>query len=378
MPQATEDCRGLNDRPPASCLILTPDYAPSVGGLQILCQRLAETVSALDVEVVTAISGANPGSLGARLRSTTVSRHLSRPALRNTAGNAFGLWRAFVTRPQVLLSMHVTMSPAAIVSRRTCGIPYVQYVHAKEIGARPWLDRQALTRADAVIAVSEHSRMLAVNAGASAARVKVIPPGVDLPAPDDHPKSTVPTLVTVARMDDHHKGHDIILRALPTILAAVPEVRWICIGDGKLRAGYEQFARQLGVADHVRFLGRVSDDERDRWLRRSHAFVMPGRAGADGSEGFGIAYLEASARATAVIGPRVGGALDAVADGLSGVLVAPNDPLALAKAAIDLLCNHEQRHRLETGGRIWAEQHSWPLIAAQVEGVLLDIVSSRI
>ncbi len=84
------------------------------------------------------------------------------------------------------------------------------------------------------------------------------------------------------------------------------------------------------MLDAIRFLGSVSDEERNLWLRRAHLLAMPSRlpAGGFAGEGFGIAYLEAGAYGKPVVAGNVGGALDSVSDGESGLLVDPTDPVA--------------------------------------------------
>jgi phosphatidylinositol alpha-1,6-mannosyltransferase len=84
-------------------------------------------------------------------------------------------------------------------------------------------------------------------------------------------------MITVGRLEDSRKGHDVVIRALPLIVRRLPEVEWIVIGDGSLRAELEQAAAATGVREHVRFLGAVDDADRDAWLDRAHVYVMPAR-----------------------------------------------------------------------------------------------------
>jgi phosphatidylinositol alpha-1,6-mannosyltransferase len=126
----------------------------------------------------------------------------------------------------------------------------------------------------------------------------------------------------------------VLIGALAGIRARIPDVEWVVIGEGPLRSRLEALASSAGVAQSVRFLGEVSESERNLWLRRADVFAMPSRH--DG-EGFGIAYLEASAYGKPVLAGNVAGALDAVADGVSGLLVDPSDPAAVGEALTRLL-----------------------------------------
>ncbi len=165
-----------------------------------------------------------------------------------------------------------------------------------------------------------------------------------------------------------------MLEALALIRARVPGAEWVVVGDGPLRAELERRAAQIGVRDAVRFTGRVSDVERDAWLDRARVFVMPSRlpAGGAGGEGFGIVYLEAGAHGLPVVAGAVAGALDAVIDGETGVLVAPEDPSAVADAVAGLLLDPARARRLGEAGARRARELSWPRMVARVEDVLLE------
>jgi phosphatidylinositol alpha-1,6-mannosyltransferase len=106
---------------------------------------------------------------------------------------------------------------------------------------------------------------------------------------------------------------------------------------------------------------------------------MPSRLPADGlaGEGFGIVYLEAAAHGVPVVAGNVAGALDAVADGESGLLVDPTDSRAVAGALSSLLLDGELATRLGRAGAERAKRFAWPSIAARLEAVLLDLVAHQ-
>ncbi len=135
-----------------------------------------------------------------------------------------------------------------------------------------------------------------------------------------------------------------------------------------------------GLDETVEFLGRTADAERNRWFDRAWAFCMPSRiprAGI-GGEGFGIAYMEAAAHRLPTIGGNVAGALDAVVDGETGLLVDPTDHLAVAAAAVELLSDRERAEAMGRAGRRYAEEHGWPRIAVQVEGLLREVAGKGV
>jgi phosphatidylinositol alpha-1,6-mannosyltransferase len=226
-----------------------------------------------------------------------------------------------------------------------------------------------------VIAVSAHSERLAVDAGADPARVHRVLNGVDLPVGPRTQPAARPTIVTVARLEDSYKGHDVMIRALPLLRARIPDVEWLVVGDGKLRPGLERLAVEAGVGDAVRFLGELSDADRDAALQRARVFAMPSRLppGGVGGEGFGIAYLEAAAHGLPVVAGDVGGALDAVVDGETGILVDPEDPAAVAEALTALLLDPDHARALGEAGARRAQDFAWPAVARRFEDIVLDL-----
>jgi glycosyltransferase involved in cell wall biosynthesis len=103
---------------------------------------------------------------------------------------------------------------------------------------------------------------------------------------------------------------------------------------------------------------------------------MPSRLPGAGfaGEGFGIAYLEAGAYCKPAVGCSVGGALDSVVDGETGLLVEPDEPLALANAMTRLLEDRDLAARLGARGRARAQEQAWPLVASRMREVLLEAI----
>ena len=357
-------------------LILTPDFPPQPGGIQLLIHRLATTMSRLDPLVVAPrTGGAEEFDRSSRVPVHRVAPppggHRAAIAALNLA--AIGIARRF--RPDVVLSAHIVTSPAAAAIKRGSGVAAVQYLLAKEAVTRPKLAAFAIAQSDATIAISHHTRELAIRFGAHDATLHLIPPGVDLPERRVRDRLDRPTLITVSRLEERYKGHDTVIHALPLIRARVDRVQWVVIGDGSLRRPLERLAETYGVESSIRFLGAVDNQERDDWLEQAHVFTMPSRVPGDGlgGEGFGIVYLEANWRELPVVAGAAGGALDAVADGESGLLVDPDDPVALADALTRLLLDPEFRQALGAQGAERARQFSWSVMTRRVEEVLLGV-----
>lgn len=357
--------------------ILTPVFPPARGGIETLTHRLALALPGYEPFVVAGHAPGEPPALPFRVRRVANDPPGGRKAiLRLNAAAAADLARS---RPDAVLCMHVRAGVAACAHAAAFRTPFVQYVHAKEVLESPQTARFVLSRARGVIAVSAFARELAEAAGAAAERCVVVPNGIDAAPPPTVPKAARPTLVTVSRLADRYKGHDVLLRALPGILARVPDARWVVVGDGPLRAGLERDAAALGVAGAVEFAGAVDDGERDRLLDEAWAFAMLSRPPAAGraGEGFGIVFLEASARGLPVVAGRTPGVVDAVSGEEGGILVDPLDADAAADAIAGLLADPARASRIGAAGRERSRRFSWELVGARVAGVLDGISGDR-
>jgi phosphatidylinositol alpha-1,6-mannosyltransferase len=360
-------------------LIVTPDFPPAPGGIQLLIHRLASGLADVESRVVAlGVEGDVEFDAACGLDVRRVARKSAgRNRLAVARLNAAAVRAGFGFRPDVIVCGHVVAAPAAALLRRAGRGRVVQYLHGDEFRTRSGLVRRAIAGADAVIAVSRHTREMALAAGCDPDRLHVIPPGVDLPPPAAAERSSSPTIVTVARLVEAYKGHDVMIRALRRVRERIPTARWVVVGDGPLRPGLEELARREGVADAVEFAGSLSDAERDARYDEAHVFAMPSRLPEEGlgGEGFGIVYLEAGAHGLPSVAGDVAGARDAVVDGETGLLVDPTDPAAVAAGLTELLADRERATRMGAAAREHAEGHAWPRIVARVEDLLRLVIA---
>lgn len=272
---------------PCRVLVATPDFPPDHGGIQYLTYRLVAHFEAASPRVCALeADGAAEWDCvhGIDVRRVPVSSDQRMSIARL---NAAVIAEAVRSRPDVLLAMHIGLAPAVTVVRRLLGTPTVTYVHADEVVAFPLMAHVALRHSTRIIAVSRYTSGLAVAARADDASITVIPPGIDWVERPLTPRDPRPTIVTVARLEDRYKGHEVIMRALPIVRARVPDVQWMVVGDGSLRGELERLTVSHGVDDEVHFFGAVSDRQRDRVLDRAHVFAMPSRVPPGGGKGSG-------------------------------------------------------------------------------------------
>ncbi len=156
--------------------------------------------------------------------------------------------------------------------------------------------------------------------------------------------------LVVARLEAR-KGHRYVLQALAQLPPQFDDVVLVLAGDGPERAALEHLAATLRLSDRVRFLGEHSDP----WslYAVANVVVLP----SVGHEDFPIVILEAMAAARPVVASRVAGIPDQVVDGVTGSLVAPGDPTALAAAVAGVLGTPGQVEQMGTAGRHRYETH---------------------
>ncbi len=228
--------------------------------------------------------------------------------------------------PDLVISAHLYHGPLAAMIAGLTGARLVTQLHGTEVWTRLTQEHvRALERSDLVLCVSRDTRArVRAQANLTDERVLVVSNMVaDVFKPGDRAAirerlglSGKPMLLTVARLDprDGYKGHDLVIDALHGLAGGnnTQLVYWIA-GDGEDRGRLERRAHDLGVADRVRFLGKLSRAELVDLYRAADLFVLP-----SAGEGFGIVFIEAMACGTPALGLAIGGAPDALGDGELG------------------------------------------------------------
>ncbi len=164
------------------------------------------------------------------------------------------------------------------------------------------------------------------------------------------------------------KGMDTLIRASALLAASHPHLRVVVGGEGRDRPRLERLAAR--VTAPVTFLGRVADEALPGWIGACDLMVMDCRSRWLGleQEGFGIVFLEAAACQLAQVAGRSGGSVDAVLDGVTGLVVAnPRSVRELAAAINDLILDGDRRARFAGNARELAVfNFSWDRLALEL------------
>jgi D-inositol-3-phosphate glycosyltransferase len=282
-------------------------------------------------------------------------------------------------QPPDLVHAHFWMSGQAALDASD-GIPVVQTFHAlgsvkkrhqREADTSPpqrvEVERRIASRADRVIATCSDEVFELARLGMPRARASVVPCGVNL---DEFglrgpvaSRGCPHRIVSVGRLVPR-KGFDIAVRALPEL----PDTELVIAGgpDGDLDSDPEarrlrSLADELGVGDRLRMTGQVAHEEIPPLLRSADVVVCT-----PWYEPFGITPLEAMACGVPVVASAVGGLTDTVLDDVTGKLVEPRDPVALARGVLPVLRDPAVRERLgEAGYRRVRGRYSWERIAQE-------------
>ncbi|MFE3654278.1 glycosyltransferase family 4 protein [Streptomyces sp. NPDC059152] len=231
------------------------------------------------------------------------------------------------------------------------------------IAAYPIL-QPALEKISARIAVSEYARRTLVeHLGGDAV---VIPNGVDVDffaRAEPRPEWQGRTIGFIGRIDEPRKGLPVLMKALPAILAAVPDARLLVAGRGDEEEAVADLPAEL--RSRVEFLGMVSDEDKARLLRSVDVYVAPNTGG----ESFGIILVEAMSAAAPVLASDLDAFAQVLDQGEAGELFANEDAEALAAAAVRLLNTPDRLAELRERGSKHVRRFDWTTVGADILAV---------
>jgi len=275
--------------------------------------------------------------------------------------------------------------------RRLTGCRLIYYIHGEEVTTRfesgSFGSKRLynLSRADAIIAVSRFTqRTLIDEMGLPAERVHLIENAVDTfrfsPGPDDldfrqRLGVTGKRLVVAVGRLVPRKGFDHTLLGWRDVVAKHPTAHLLIVGNGPHRLELQQLIDSNGLGASATLTGPLSDADLIAAYRSADIFIMPNRTMPDGdTEGFGLVFLEANACGRAVVGGRAGGAVEAVREGETGLLVDGYSVGEITSAISRLLGDDVLRKRLEQGGLAYAQANSWTTRATQFQTLCRQLV----
>jgi phosphatidylinositol alpha-1,6-mannosyltransferase len=332
-------------------LFLLTELFKSKGGIETFNQGILRAISrdAEDIRCTAIVlndrssKGKNCLPANVRLSSCAVTSHR---LLWKVIFTAKAFQYALRFRPHLVVCGHVSLVPICYLLKRLFGVEYMVLTYGVEVWQlNEGLVKRGLTEARKVVSISQYTKeKLLEQLPLGEERVGLLPCSVDAGRFVPRPKSPElvrrygldghKVLLTVGRLSllESYKGYDTVIEAMPKMLRAVPNLKYMLVGTGDHLEHLKVRARRLGVEDKVIFTGFIPDAEIVDHYNLCDLFVMPSKG-----EGFGIVYLEALACGKPVVAGNRDGSRDALLNGDLGTLVNPDDVDEVAEAILNVL-----------------------------------------
>jgi len=333
-------------------LIVTRNFPPEIGGIQILMGGLSESL--LNHGPVKVFANEHPNS---NIYDNKSSMDIERV-------KGIKLFRKF--RKANLVNSFMSASPniRALIADHWKSLELIKtenfkkiktfcLLHSKEINHEvgSGLNKRLIkstNNADFIIANSNFTKELAIKVGINPSKISVIFPGIQIPKKienlhklkaRDYFGESFPKIITVARLDKR-KGHDKILMLIKNLKPQFPKIKYISVGSGKEENNLTKLTKELNLEKEVIFFQKdLSDDLKISLISESNLFLMPSRIEKKSVEGFGISFIEAASYGVGSIGGKDGGASDAIIHNKTGLICDGNDLSSIHDSVSDFFKN---------------------------------------
>jgi phosphatidyl-myo-inositol dimannoside synthase len=318
-------------------LIVTRNFPPEIGGMQILMGGLSENllnhgpVKVFAYETEKASSYDKQSSLNIeRVKGIKLFRKFRKANLVNN----------FIEKNQNIRALIVDhwKSLELIRNEHFKKTKVFCLIHSKEINHEQGstLNKRLIkstNNADFIIANSNFTKNLAIKIGINPSKIVVIFPGIEKPTQIKETSkieaekiftNSFPKIITVSRLDKR-KGHDKILMLIKNLKPKFPKIKYISIGSGKEKNNLLKLCKELDLENDTSFLNNIDQDLKVALISNANLFLMPSRIEKKSVEGFGISFIEAASYGIGSIGGKDGGAPDAISHNKTGLICDGND-----------------------------------------------------
>ena len=390
-------------------LIVTWEYPPLIeGGLARHVRKLSEALVGLGIEVHVLTRGGEQATIEEEMAGVQIHR-IVEPE-RPTDLAEFVTWVERMNADMLAAGVDLgdridfdlvhghdwLVAGACDHLARRFNAPLVTTIHATEFGRHQgWVDKHPQShihgvekwianRSDRVIACSHFMReQIADVFSVEEGRISVIPNGIDpedLPAGDPAELTRLraqfaapeENLVLLIGRLVYEKGFQLALEAMPEVIEALPNTRFLVAGSGTHEAELHKQAKELGLMDHGTFLGWIGDDVLHSLYRIADLTVVPSIY-----EPFGLVALEAMASECPCIAADTGGLREVVPIEGAGLRFRASDPEHLAEAAIQVLGDPELSNRMVEEGLAHIRMFDWDEIAQQTLDLYEGLVATK-
>ncbi len=327
-------------------LIVTRNFPPDVGGMQVLMGGLSESLLDHGPVKVFANEFRNSETFDKksamkieRVKGLKIFRKYRKANLVNSFINENSNIRAIII--DHWKSLELLKKEYLNKTKTFC------LLHSKEINHERGssLNKRIIestNKANFIIANSNFTKNLAINVGIDPKKIHVIFPGIKKPKiienkfineAKDFFKEAFPKIITVARLDKR-KGHDKILMLIKNLKVIFPKIKYLSIGFGDEEKNLKNLSKELSLENEVFFLKNIDENLKLALISSSNLFLMPSRIEKKSVEGFGISFMEAASYGVGSIGGKDGGASDAILHAQTGLICDGNDLNSIYESVI--------------------------------------------
>jgi len=370
-------------------LIFSTSYFPFVGGAEVAVKEITNNLSSeFEFDLITAKLDKNLKTVE-KIGAVTVYRiGLGMPLLDKFFLPYFGAWKAWKLHDEkkyicfwgIMVTFATGSAFIVNIFRKLLGrkkVPMIltlqegdseKYLKSKWFGLINLSWRLALRRTDYLTAISSYLLSRASRLGFRG-RGFVIPNGVDFKKfgnLDSRKKTGITTIITTSRLVEKNGVEDIIkaMKYLPD------NVELKILGIGHLEKSLKFLTSSLQFGSRVHFVGHIDNEELPKYLHQADIFIRPSL-----SEGQGISFIEAMASGLPVIATPVGGIVDFLEDGKTGLFCKVHDPESIAKTFKRLVEDENLRKSLTNNAKkMVREKYDWNLIAEEMKRKVFDNV----
>ena len=357
-------------------LIVTRNFPPDIGGIQMLMGGLSESlvnhgpVKVFTYDFLNSNEYDSRSSISIdRVQGIKLFRKYRKANLVNNFIEENSNIRAIITDHWKSLEL--------IKVENLKKVKTFCLLHSKEINHKigTSLNKRlikSVNKADYIIANSNFTKKLAINVGIRDSKINIIFPGIKNPINIDVSTKikakeifgdSFPKIITVSRLEKR-KGHDKILMSIKNLKAKFPKIKYISIGSGKEESNLLKISKSLGIENDVIFLKNIDHNLKVGLTEAANLFLMPSRIENKSVEGFGISFIEAASYGVGSIGGKDGGASDAISHNKTGLICDGNDLSSIYDSIINFV-NNENYIKFGKEAKIFSEKFHWNKIVKE-------------
>lgn len=376
-------------------LFVTANFPPNDGGIAVFNYNICKELSTRGCRLVVIITGFQEDEDFDRQQGFRI-RRLKEKERFSSLETIYKILSVTVKEKiDVIFFGHFgsTHWLGGFLVRKIFRIPYAILVHGTELNAYfchftrvdKWVSKIILKNASTIVVNSSTTKNLVESYGYPSNTIHIVHPGADpthfrtdgqgLNMIEELGLGGKHVLLTASRLVAK-KNHENVLKSLHLVLRKVPSLIYLIIGKGEEEERLKNLTMELGLEEYVKFLGYIEPREMPLYYNLCDVFVMPSKTVDYDYESFGIVYVEANAAGKPVIGGRSGGVGDAVIDGVTGLLVEPENIEEISQAIIRLLTDQEYAKQLGENGRKRIEKElNWNTVGKKIEGILKKTIT---